>query len=61
MRLPSPCYHQRLCWTLYNDWFDEHVCMVIVNKKHVPVEMMKVFDEPTTVLPPWYPGAGGVE
>jgi aminopeptidase C len=35
--------------------------MVIVNKKHVPVEMMKVFDEPTTVLPPWYPGAGGVE
>ncbi len=48
-------------WTLYNDWFDEHVYMVIVNKRHVPAEMLKVFDEPVTVLPPWYPGAGGVE
>jgi len=48
-------------WTLYNDWFDEHVYMVIVSKKHVPAEMMKVFNEPVTVLPPWYPGAGGVE
>ena len=48
-------------WTLYNDWFDEHVYMVIVNKRHVPAEMLKVFDEPVKVLPPWYPGAGGVE
>ena len=48
-------------WTLYNDWFDEHVYMVIVNKKHVPADMMKVFTEPITVLPPWYPGASGVE
>lgn len=45
-------------WTLYNDWFDEHVYMIIVNKRHVPAEMMKVFDEPLTELPPWYPGAG---
>ena len=48
-------------WTLYNDWFDEHVYMVIVNKKHVPADMLKVFDEPITVLPPWYPGAGGAQ
>jgi bleomycin hydrolase len=48
-------------WTLYTDWFDEHVYMVIVNKKHVPAEMMRVFDEPITVLPPWYPGAAVVE
>jgi len=46
-------------WTLYNDWFDEHVYMVIVNKRHVPAEMLKVFTEPVTVLPPWYPGAAG--
>ncbi len=46
-------------WTLYNDWFDEHVYMVIVNKRHVPAEMLKVFTEPVTVLPPWYPGAQG--
>ena len=48
-------------WTLYNDWFDEHVYMVIVNKRHVPADLMKVFDEPITVLPPWYPGAAGVQ
>jgi bleomycin hydrolase len=46
-------------WTLYNDWFDEHVYMVIVNKRHVPADMLKVFDQPVTVLPTWYPGAAG--
>lgn len=46
-------------WTLYNNWFDEHVYMVIVNKRHVPADMLKVFTEPVTVLPPWYPGASG--
>ena len=44
-------------WTLYNNWFDEHVYMVIVNKRHVPADMLKVFAEPVTELPPWYPGA----
>ncbi len=48
-------------WALYNDWFDEHVYMVIVNKRHVPAEMLKAFAEQVTVLPPWYPGAGGVK
>lgn len=48
-------------WTLYNDWFDEHVYMVIVNKRYVPEDMMKVFNEPITELPPWYPGAAGVK
>ena len=46
-------------WTLYNNWFDEHVYMVIVNKRHVPAAMLKVFNQPATVLPPWYPGAAG--
>ena len=48
-------------WTLYDNWFDEHVYMVIVNKRHVPEDMLKVFAEPVTELPPWYPGAPGVE
>ena len=48
-------------WTLYNDWFDEHVYMVIVNKRHVPAAMLKVFAEPAKELPPWYPGARGME
>jgi len=46
-------------WTLYNNWFDEHVYMIIVNKRHVPADMLKVFTEPATELPPWYPGASG--
>lgn len=46
-------------WTLYNNWFDEHVYMIIVNKRHVPAAMLKVFTEPVTELPPWYPGAAG--
>jgi bleomycin hydrolase len=48
-------------WTLYNDWFDEHVYMVIANKRLVPEEILKVFGEPAIVLPPWYPGAEGVK
>jgi len=46
-------------WTLYDNWFNEHVYMIIVNKRHVPADMLKVFTEPVTELPPWYPGAAG--
>ena len=46
-------------WTLYDNWFNEHVYMIIVNKRHVPADMLKVFTEPATELPPWYPGAAG--
>lgn len=51
---------KRGIWTLDDAWFTEHVFMVIINKKHVPAEVMKVFDEPATTLPMWYPGAAGV-
>ncbi len=47
-------------WTLLDQWFDEHVYTIVVNKRHVPNDIMALFDEKPTVLPAWYPGAGGI-
>ena len=47
-------------WTLYDNWFDEHVYTIIVNKHHVPAEIMAKFKEEAAELPCWYPGAQGV-
>lgn len=47
-------------WTLYDDWFDEHVTTVIVHKAHVPKEILKIYESEAEVLPSWYPGAPGV-
>ena len=48
-------------WTLYDAWFTEHVYTVIVNRKHVPPEILGIFDQEAAVLPAWYPGAQGIE
>jgi bleomycin hydrolase len=48
-------------WTLYDDWFSEHVYTIIVNRKHVPAETLAIFEKETKVLPAWYPGAQGIE
>ncbi|MCK4293674.1 MAG: C1 family peptidase [Planctomycetes bacterium] len=42
-------------WTLYDTWFDTNVYNVIVKKKHVPAEVLKVFEQPAKKLPPWDP------
>ncbi len=47
-------------WTMRNDWFDEQVYTIIVNRAHVPAEILAKFDEPATPLPAWYPGAAGI-
>lgn len=48
-------------WTLYKNWFDEHVYLVIVHRDHVPQDILKVFNEPAKSLPAWYPGAVGIQ
>ncbi len=48
-------------WTLYDDWFDEHVYTLIVDKRFLSKKVMKVFEEKAKVLPPWYPGAAGID
>ncbi len=42
-------------WTLYDTWFDKNVYSVIVKKKYVPEEVLKIFEEPAIELPPWDP------
>lgn len=42
-------------WTMYDDWFDLHVYNIIVHKKYVPPEILKIKDEPPVLLPPWDP------
>jgi bleomycin hydrolase len=49
------------CWTLYDDWFDEHVYTIIAHRSHVPADVLARFEEQATVLPAWYPGAMGVQ
>jgi bleomycin hydrolase len=49
------------CWTLHDDWFDEHVYTIIVHRGHVPADIIHLFDEEATVLPAWYPGAMGIQ
>ncbi len=44
-------------WTMYDDWFGEHVYNVIVHKQYVPQEVQAIFEQEPTVLPPWYPTA----
>ena len=48
-------------WTLYDDWFTEHVYTIIVHRKHVPKETLAIFDQAAKVLPAWYPGAKGID
>ena len=48
-------------WTLYDDWFTEHVYTIIVHRKHVPEETLAIFDQAAKVLPAWYPGAKGID
>ena len=47
-------------WTLYDQWFDEHVYTIIAHKDHVPAETLAVFKEEAKSLPAWYPGAMGI-
>jgi len=42
-------------WTMYDNWFDLHVYNIIVHKKYVPAEILKIKDSPAIVLPPWDP------
>jgi bleomycin hydrolase len=48
-------------WTLYDTWFDKNVYSVIVKKKYVPEEVLKIFEEPAIELPPWDPAYSFVQ
>ena len=45
-------------WTMYNDWFDMYGYNIIVKKKYVPKDVMKIFDKEPVVIPYWDPMTG---
>lgn len=42
-------------WALYDDWFDTNVYSIIVKKKYVPKEILKIFEQPVIKRPAWDP------
>ncbi len=42
-------------FTMYDDWFHEYTYSIIVNKKFVPDEVLKLFEGEAEMLPPWDP------
>ena len=48
-------------WTLQDDWFTEHVYVIIVNQKHLSEETAAIFKQEPSVLPAWYPGSQGIQ
>ncbi len=44
-------------YTMYDDWFDEYVYEVIINKKYLSDEIIKIFEQKPIHLPIWDPMA----
>ena len=34
-------------------WFEEYMFRLVVNKKYVPANILKVLDQKAIMLPPW--------
>ena len=42
-------------WACYDEWFNIHVYNIIVKKKYVSEEILKIFEKPAKILEPWDP------
>lgn len=42
-------------FTMYDSWFDEHVYTIVIEKRFLPDEIKKIYEQKPTELPPWYP------
>ncbi|MFQ6031940.1 MAG: C1 family peptidase, partial [Candidatus Zixiibacteriota bacterium] len=42
-------------WTMYDEWFDEYVYKVIINKKYLPKRVLDILKTEPIVIPPWDP------
>ena len=48
----GPSYGQNGCLIMTNDWFNEYMFRLVVDKQYVPAETLKLFDQkPTMVMP----------
>lgn len=43
-------------FTIYDEWFDEHVYTIVAHKRHVSSDILARFEEEPARLPAWYPG-----
>lgn len=41
--------------TMTDEWFDEYMFRVIINKKYIDDKTLKILDQKPTMLPPWDP------
>lgn len=41
--------------TMTDQWFDEYMFRLVVNKKYIPAEILKILDKKAILLPPWDP------
>jgi bleomycin hydrolase len=42
-------------WTMYDQWFDEYVYEVIINKRYLPQDILDILKTKPEELPPWDP------
>ncbi len=41
--------------TMTDKWFEEYMFRLVVNKKYIPAEVLKILDKEAILLPPWDP------
>ena len=49
----SSGFHGTLIMT--DEWFNEYMFRLVVDKKYIPANILKVLDEKPTMLPAWDP------
>jgi bleomycin hydrolase len=47
-------------FTMTDDWFDNYVQVIVVNKKYIPEKILEILKTPAEVLPPWDPMFDGL-
>jgi len=47
-------------WTMYDNWFDNYVFTIILNKKYLPQTVLAIIKTKPTLLPTWEPLAKSV-
>jgi bleomycin hydrolase len=48
-------------WTMYDEWFGKYVYSVIVHKRHVPKDVLKILKTEPEILPAWDPMRGAFD
>jgi bleomycin hydrolase len=41
--------------TMTDEWFDEYMFRLIINKKYIDADVLKILEQEPVMLPPWDP------